>query len=212
MWRPHIVVLDGGCGGGGSTPAPLAALTIQCFFVGFNAAFCEAARLPLFSVLRDFCKVAASRCCFLSARAAASSISLCLALLLMPHLCNSPQRLCLLCHLFLYSIVTALNSLALLFWSFSSSSLRRLTVLRTRTSQILQGLHSTVLPWYFLCCCRLRTLLFFLCFCLVVNTVQKPLFLWWRSLFRTCRECNAAATHLPSAFALSVTAASKKNC
>ena len=76
MGRPRALVLCGGCGSGDGSLTPLSAPTTRRFFVDFGAALREAARLPFFGVSRDFCEVAASRCCFLSARAAASSAAL----------------------------------------------------------------------------------------------------------------------------------------
>lgn len=61
MLRPRVVNLGGGDAAGGSASTPLGAATTQRRFVGFFAALCEAFRLPLFSVSRLFCAVAASR-------------------------------------------------------------------------------------------------------------------------------------------------------
>ena len=58
----------GAAGAAGAASARLAAPTTRRRFVELFAALCEAFRLRLFGVLRDFCEVAASRCSFLSAR------------------------------------------------------------------------------------------------------------------------------------------------
>jgi hypothetical protein len=70
MRRPRDVVFSGGSGSSDSITLLRAAPTTLRLGALFYTALRKAARLLLFSVLRDFCKVAASRCCFLRARAA----------------------------------------------------------------------------------------------------------------------------------------------
>jgi hypothetical protein len=115
IWRPRVVVLGGGCGGGDGTSTPLLAPTTRRFFVDFGAALREAARLPLFGVSRDFCEVAALRCCFLRARAAASSAALALRSSAARSLAAVRSAFASSTIFFLYSIDAALSSLSRLF-------------------------------------------------------------------------------------------------
>jgi hypothetical protein len=139
MRRPRDVVFGGGSGSGDSITLLRAAPTTLRLGALFCIALREAARLPLFSVLRDFCKVAVSRCCFLRARAATRCTALALrssatrALVILRSSFTSSAMF------FLYSIAAALRSRSYSFYSFSASSSRCFTVSRTQASRILRG-------------------------------------------------------------------------
>jgi hypothetical protein len=106
------VVLGGGCGSGDSTSTPLSAPTTRRFFVDFRVTLCKAFRLPLFSVSQDFCKAAALRCCFLSARAAVRSAALALRSSAARSLAIVRSAFASSAIFFLYSIAAALSSLS----------------------------------------------------------------------------------------------------
>lgn len=69
------VDLVGGDAGGGAASAQLSAPTTRRRFIRIFPAMCKAFRLAFLVVSWDFYKVAASSCCFLSARAADSSLA-----------------------------------------------------------------------------------------------------------------------------------------
>jgi hypothetical protein len=69
MRRPRDVVFSRGSGSGDSITSLRAAPITLRLGALFYTALRKAARLPLFSISRDFYKVIASRCCFLRARA-----------------------------------------------------------------------------------------------------------------------------------------------
>jgi hypothetical protein len=143
MRRPYDVVFGGGSGSGDSTTLLRAAPTTLRLGALFCTALCEAARLPLFSVSRDFYKVAASRCCFLRARAATRCAALALRSSAARALAILRSSFASSAMFFLYSVATALRSRSYSFCSFSASSSRCFTVSRTWALQILQGDYNT---------------------------------------------------------------------
>jgi hypothetical protein len=143
MRRPRDVVFSGGSGSGDGTTLPRAAPTTPRLGALFYTALREAARLPLFSVLRDFYEVAASRCCFLRARAATRCVALALRSSAARALAILRSSFASSAMFFLYSIAAALRSRSCSFYSFSASSSRCFTVLRTRASRILRGDYNT---------------------------------------------------------------------
>jgi lauroyl/myristoyl acyltransferase len=131
MQQPRNVVFGGGSSSSNSTTLLRAAPTTLRLDALFYTALCKAACLPLFSVSRDFYKVAALRCCFLRARAATRYAALALR-------SSAARALAILCSsfassamFFLYSIAAALRSQSCSFYSFSTSSSRYFTVSRT---------------------------------------------------------------------------------
>jgi hypothetical protein len=131
MRRPRDVVFSRGSSSSNSTTLPRAAPTTPRLGALFCIALREAACLPLFSVSRDFCKVAASRCCFLRARAATHYIALALRSSAARALAILRSSFASSAMFFLYSVAAALRSRSCSFYSFSASSSRCFTVLRT---------------------------------------------------------------------------------
>jgi hypothetical protein len=136
----------GAAGAAGAASARLAAPTTRRRFVGLFAALCEAFRLRLFGVLRDFCEVSASRCSFLSARAAASSSAFAFLSSRRSSAarCRSARAAC--CCCFYYNFEASLNSLSRAFWSCCCSASSCSAALRSRCLCNILGLHHTAPP------------------------------------------------------------------
>ena len=69
------MVLGGGYSSRDSILVLLIALITQYFLIDFSTAFCEAAHLPLFSILQGFYEVMASCYCFLSVYVVVNSLA-----------------------------------------------------------------------------------------------------------------------------------------
>jgi hypothetical protein len=146
MRRPRDVVFGRGSGSSDGTTSLRAAPTIPRLGALFCTALRKAARLPLFSVSRDFYKVTASRCCFLRAHAATRYIALALRSSAARALAILRSSFASSAIFFLYSVAVALRSRFCSFYSFSASSSRCFTVSRTRASRILRGDYNIAPP------------------------------------------------------------------
>jgi hypothetical protein len=131
MRRPRDVVFSRGSSSGNSTTLLRIAPTTLRLGALFCTALCKAAYLPLFSILRDFYKVAASRCCFLRARAVTRCVALALRSSTARALAILRSSFASSAMFFLYSVAVALRLRSCSFYSFSASSSRCFTVLRT---------------------------------------------------------------------------------
>jgi hypothetical protein len=131
MRRPRDVIFSRGSGSGDSITSLRAAPITLRLGTLFYTALREAARLPLFSVSRDFYKVIASRYCFLRARAATRYAALALRSSAARALAILRSSFASSTMFFLYSVAAALRSQSYSFYSFSASSSRCFTVLRT---------------------------------------------------------------------------------
>jgi hypothetical protein len=110
MRRPRNVVFGRGSGSSNGTTSRLAAPTTPRLGALFCTALRKVIRLPLFSVSRDFYKVAALLCCFFSLRAAARSAAFALRSLSARFFAAARSAFASNAIFFLYSIAAALKS------------------------------------------------------------------------------------------------------
>jgi hypothetical protein len=110
MRRPRDVIFGRGSSSGDGTTSRLTAPTTPHLGALFCTALCKVIYLPLFSILRDFCKVIALLYCFFSLRAVARSTAFTLCFLSARFFAAVCSAFASNTIFFLYSIAAALRS------------------------------------------------------------------------------------------------------